>query len=121
MEEMEKLFARIDDDIFSGAVEDLYNFMDIHPEQNANLEQFMSKCIYASLIRKAFVEIRKCRLERKPLIPGDSVRRILPEETLSYLDKNNQIIACIDEFTALLSGSPAATLGQPQQKSTPPS
>jgi len=44
--------------------------MDIHPEQNANLEQFMSKCIYASLIRKAFVEIRKCRLERKPLIPG---------------------------------------------------
>uniref|UniRef100_A0A915M7Y5 TOG domain-containing protein n=2 Tax=Meloidogyne incognita group TaxID=654580 RepID=A0A915M7Y5_MELJA len=121
MEEMEKLFARIDDDIFSGAVEDLYNFMDIHPEQNANLEQFMSKCIYASLIRKAFVEIRKCRLERKPLIPGDSVRRILPEETLSYLDKNNQIIACIDEFTALLSGSPAATLGQPHQKSTPPS
>ncbi|KAL7079082.1 hypothetical protein ACQ4LE_001573 [Meloidogyne hapla] len=118
MEEMEKLFMRINDDIFSGAVEDLYNFMDIHPEQSANLDQFMSKCVNAILIRKAFVEIRKCRMERKPLIPGDSVRRILPEETISYLDNNNQIISCIDEFTALISGSPAATLGQ-SQKSTP--
>ena len=52
------------------AVEDLYNFMDIHPEQSSNLDQFMSKCDYASLIRKAFIEVRKCRLERKPLIPG---------------------------------------------------
>jgi hypothetical protein len=69
-EELEKLFTRISDDIFSGAVEDLYNFMDIHPEQNANFEQLMAQCDYSSIVRKAFAEVRQCRLKRQITQPG---------------------------------------------------
>jgi hypothetical protein len=69
-EELDKLFGHISEDLFGGAVEELYNLMDIHPEQNGNFEALMAKCDYACIVRKAFNEIRQCRLRKEQVQPG---------------------------------------------------
>ncbi|KAL3095609.1 hypothetical protein niasHT_024435 [Heterodera trifolii] len=113
-DELSSIFSRISCDVFNGAVEDLYNFMDIHPDQNSKFEQLMDRCEYASIVRRAFVEIRQTRLNREPLKPGICVRRVLPEETRQFLEEQNALSNRMNELMRLFTpGASPSTANTP--------
>jgi len=86
-DELVDLFRRISNEIFDGCVEEVYNYMDVHPEQNGNFERLMNTCEYSCIVRRAFSEIRRARLKKEPTRVGDCVRAVLPEEDRDFLEK----------------------------------
>lgn len=70
--------------------------MDLYPEQNGNFEQYMLNCEYASIIRRAFCEIRRTRLEKKNVGFGDCVLRIMSQDDQAFFERQNAIQSKID-------------------------
>ncbi|KAI1728792.1 HEAT repeat domain-containing protein [Ditylenchus destructor] len=96
-EELISLFRRVSEDIFDGCVEELYNFMDVHPEQNGNFEELMNSCEYSCIIRRAFGEIRRTRIKKEPMAIGESVRLVLPPEDRLFIEKQCALQKKIDD------------------------
>uniref|UniRef100_A0A914H2Z5 TOG domain-containing protein n=1 Tax=Globodera rostochiensis TaxID=31243 RepID=A0A914H2Z5_GLORO len=116
-DELTSIFNRISEDPFNGAIEDLYNFMDIHADQSGNFEQLMARCEYASIVRRAFSEIRQTRLNREPLKSGVCVRRVLPDETRQFLDQQNALSSRLDDVIRLFSSAASSTANTPSSAS----
>ncbi|KAI1721756.1 HEAT repeat domain-containing protein [Ditylenchus destructor] len=96
-EELINLFRRVSEDIFDGCVEELYNFMDVHPEQNGSFEELMNSCEYSCIIRRAFGEIRRTRIKKEPMAIGESVRLVLPPEDRQFIEKQCALQKKIDD------------------------
>uniref|UniRef100_A0A915DA60 TOG domain-containing protein n=1 Tax=Ditylenchus dipsaci TaxID=166011 RepID=A0A915DA60_9BILA len=113
-EELVQLFRRVSDDIFDGCVEELYNFMDVHPEQNGNFEELMSSCEYSCIVRRSFSEIRRSRIKKEPLGVGDSVRQVLPQEDRDFIANQLSLQKKIDDAVAIYnSNNSIRTNGSP--------
>lgn len=88
-------------------MEELYNFMDVHPEQNGNFEQLMTSCPYGCLINRAFLEIRQSRLKKEPMLPGDCVKRTLPKNDYDFIEQQYALQKKLDDFIIAYSGQAA--------------
>jgi len=101
VEELKSLFDRILKDIFDGSVEELYNLMEVHPEQVNCFEQFLHESEYSCLIRRAFEEIRLSIAQKKSLLPGEAVRRALPESIQAHIDHMKELTQLIDDVSTM--------------------
>lgn len=72
--------------------------MDLYPEQNGNFEQLMANCEYASIIRRAFGEIRRTRLEKKAMSSGECVLRIMSVEDRDFFIRQYELKRKIDSL-----------------------
>jgi hypothetical protein len=76
--------------------------MDVHPELTGVFEQLMRDCVYSSFVHKAFEEIRRSRVRKELLPTGECVRRIMPAETIQYIDRMSDLCKRIDEISTSL-------------------
>jgi hypothetical protein len=92
LQQLKSLFDKVADNLFSGGVEDLYNFMDVYTETNlnvliaANYEALMAKCPIEHLIRRAFEELHTAHSNRTQLAVGECVRKVMDEHGRTKVD-----------------------------------
>lgn len=72
--------------------------MDLYPEQNGNFEQLMANCEYASIIRQAFGEIRRTRLEKKAMNSGECVLRSMSVDDRDFFTRQYELKRKIDSI-----------------------
>lgn len=76
--------------------------MEIHSEQHENLDSLIDECEFGPLIRDAFCVIRRARLEKTFLAPGECLLRAMSESDQAFFKHQSELRktleACLSNF-----------------------
>ncbi|KAH7717073.1 CBR-ZYG-9 protein [Aphelenchoides avenae] len=102
---LRQMFERLNETILDGGVEELFNYMDIHPEHAAHFEVLMDSSVHEYTIRDAFKELSAARGRKEVLPIGACVVRTLKEPYRTQVESQQEFCRMLDDFVK--SATPA--------------